>query len=232
MLIAYREDFSTDTVRFSTKNIPFESKKIEKKLYLEKDEGIYATLPVYFHNDEPNPRTTSEFAISSYEQSYTRYIAMKGEYIRKYSEGFPLDKSAAAKDEVERFFDQEVTRGYESLKRFSARLKKYMAKNKNVKIVIKGFASPLAADSYNVSLTKRRIDNVERFLKEQDNGYLRPYFNSGRIKVEVKPYGESKAAAGVSDSSKNRHDSVYHPKAARERRVEILQLKSSPKKTL
>ncbi len=232
MLIGYREDFSTDTVRFTTKGLPFVSKKIEKKLYLEKDEGIYATLPVYFHNDEPNPRTTSEVATTSYEQSYRRYIGMKDEYMSIYASGFPLDKQEAAKKEVARFFDQEVTRGYESLQRFAKRLKKYMARDKDVKIVIKGFASPLAPANYNVSLTKRRIDNVERFLKEQDNGYLRSYFNSGRIKVVIEPYGESKAAADVSDSAIDRHDSVYNPKAARERRVEILQLKSSPKKTL
>jgi len=138
----------------------------------------------------------------------------------------------AAKDEVRRFFDQEVTRGYESLQRFSKRLKKYMTRNKDVNIIIKGFASPLAPESYNVALTKRRIDNVERYLKELDNGYLRPFFESGRIKVVVKPYGESKAATGVSDSTKNRQASVYNPKAARERRVEILQLKSSQNKTL
>ncbi|HHB78848.1 MAG TPA: hypothetical protein ENK85_06415, partial [Saprospiraceae bacterium] len=145
---------------------------------------------------------------------------------------FEPAKQQAAKDEVKRFFEQEVTRGYESLKRFAERLKKYMARNRDVKIIIKGFASPLATEEYNVSLTKRRIDNVEKFLKEQDNGYLRPYFESGRIQVVIKPYGESKAAPDVSDSPKNRQASVYNPKAARERRVEILQLKSSPNKTL
>ncbi len=232
MLIGYREGFSTDTVRFTTKNLPFESKKITKNLYLEKNEGIYATLPVYFHNDEPNPRTTSEFATSSYETSYRRYMELKSLYMREYSKGFEPAKQQAAKDEVKRFFEQEVTRGYESLKRFAERLKKYMARNRDVKIIIKGFASPLATEEYNVSLTKRRIDNVEKFLKEQDNGYLRPYFESGRIQVVIKPYGESKAAPDVSDSPKNRQASVYNPKAARERRVEILQLKSSPNKTL
>jgi len=232
MLIAYREDFSTDTVRFSTKDLPFESKKITKKLYLEKDEGIYATLPVYFHNDEPNPRSTKIVATSSYEYSYQRYMGLKSMYMQEYSKGFKSSEKQAAKEEVRRFFDQEVTRGYESLQRFSKRLKKYMTRNKDVNIIIKGFASPLAPESYNVALTKRRIDNVERYLKELDNGYLRPFFESGRIKVVVKPYGESKAATGVSDSTKNRQASVYNPKAARERRVEILQLKSSQNKTL
>ncbi len=232
MLIAYREDFSTDTVRFTTKGLPFESKTITKKLYLEKDEGIYATLPVYFHNDEPNPRTTSVVATSSYEYSYNRYMGLKDTYMQEYAKGFAPAEQQAAKDEVQRFFDQEVTRGYESLQRFAKRLKKYMARNKDVNIIIKGFASPLATESYNISLTKRRIDNVEKFLKELDNGYLKPYFDSGRIKVVIKPFGESKAAADVSDSTKNRQASVYNPKAARERRVEILQLKSSPNKTL
>ncbi len=232
MLIAYREDFSTDTVRFTTKDLPLESKTITKKLYLEKDEGIYATLPVYFHNDEPNPRTTRVVATSSYEYSYQRYMGLKDMYMREYAKGFAAGKQDAAKEEVKRFFDQEVTRGYESLQRFAKRLKKYMAKNKDVNIIIKGFASPLATDEYNISLTKRRIDNVERFLKELDNGYLRPYFDKGRIKVVIKPFGESKAARDVSDSSKDRQASVYNPKAARERRVEILQLKSSPNKTL
>ncbi len=232
MLIAYREDFSTDTVRFTTKGLPFESKKIEKKLYLEKDEGIYATLPVYFHNDEPNPRTTSTVATSSYEYSYKRYMGLEDMYMQEYAKGLPINQQEAAKAEVKRFFDQEVTRGYESLQRFAKRLKKYMARNKDVNIIIKGFASPLATEEYNISLTKRRIDNVEKFLKELDNGYLRPFFDNGRIKVVIKPFGESKAADDVSDSTKNRRASVYNPKAARERRVEILQLKSSPNKTL
>ncbi len=232
MLIAYREDFTTDTVLFSTKDMPFESETLTKKLYLEKDEGIYASLPIYFHNDEPNPRTTSVTATSSYETSYNRYKKLQGLYRKEYSRGFSAGEKQAAMDEVDRFFDDEVTKGYESLKRFADRLNKYMGRNKSVDIVIKGFASPLAPADYNVSLTKRRIDNVEKFLKEQLGGTLAPYFNSGRIKVVVEPYGETKAAPDVSDSPKNRKESVYNPKAARERRVEILQLKSAPNRTL
>lgn len=228
MLIAYREDFSTDTVLFSTKGMPFESQKITKKLFLEKDEGIYATLPIYFHNDEPS-RTG---ALTSYETSYSRYLKLKPMYITEYSKGLASDEQQVAKKEVTRFFDYEVTKGYQSLNRFGVRLKKYMKRNRSVNIIIKGFASPLSDAQYNLALTKRRIDNVEKFLKEMDNGYLRPYFESGRIKVVIKPFGESKAAADVSDSTKNRQASVYNPKAARERRVEILQLKSAPNKTL
>ena len=229
-VIAYRDGFSTDTVEFTTKGLPFEGKKITKKLYLEKEEGIYAALPIYYHNDEPDPGNKSTYSTVSYETSFRGYLARRQEYIRNYSAGLTGAAKQKAIDEVNRFFDDEVIKGYESLKRFAERLKLYMDKGKNATIVIKGFASPLAPDDYNYNLTKRRIDNVRKFLMELNGGILRSYFESGRIQVVMKPFGESKAPKGISDSPVNRRESVYNPRAARERRIEILRLKSSPRK--
>lgn len=232
MVIAYRESFSTDTLKFTTKGYVSDGKPILKKLYLEKQEGIYATLPIYFHNDEPNPNTISTKATSSYEDSFRRYMKLRTEYKTSYASGLSGQEKEKAYKEVDRFFDKEVVRGYQSLIRFADRLKKYMLEGKSADIVIKGFASPLATDSYNMNLTKRRIDNTQRFLEIQNDGFLKPYFDNNKIRVKVLPYGEARSPIGISDSPDNPNAAIYSPRVARERRVEILQLNSFPKKTL
>ena len=57
------------------------------------------------------------------------------------------------------------------------------------------------------------------------NGMFKKYLNNGQLKISNSPFGETKAATSVSDQIDDRRNSVYSVGAAKERRVEILEVR-------
>jgi len=86
---------------------------------------------------------------------------------------------------------------------------------------LRGYASPLAQDSYNLNLGKRRVDSVRNALKKWDGGILVQYINSGQLVITERSFGETSAPTGISDKESEALKSIYSPNASRERRVEI-----------
>jgi hypothetical protein len=99
---------------------------------------------------------------------------------------------------------------------------KSLSKGDSLVLQVRGFASPLAASDYNDKLTGRRISCLKNELANYNNGVLLPYLDSGRLKVQSLPFGERKAAKGVSDEVVNKKASIYSKEAREERRIEIL----------
>ncbi|MBL7964833.1 MAG: DUF1573 domain-containing protein [Flavobacteriales bacterium] len=182
-------------------------------------------LPVrlYFHNDEPEPRSTATTTAQTYEGTYQAYKARVPEYHKAW-EGANEDT-----DDIDAFFRDQVDQGQMQLAQFVVLLKEAMGEGQRIRLVIRGFASPLAKSDYNVNLSLRRIRSVVNELQELDGGFFIPYLegtadNGGRLVVEPAPFGESKAIEGVSDVLDDLRGSVYSVAASRERRVEIEQV--------
>jgi outer membrane protein OmpA-like peptidoglycan-associated protein len=95
-----------------------------------------------------------------------------------------------------------------------------------IELVVNGYTSPRAASDYNLNLSKRRLASVNNELEQFANGALRPFLISGKLIVSEMSLGETAATAGVSDDLQDERNSIYHPNAARERRVEIMQIVS------
>jgi hypothetical protein len=95
------------------------------------------------------------------------------------------------------------------------------AEGKKITISLRGYTSPRAQSDYNDRLADRRIASVRNEFAQWQNQALKPYIQSGQLKIIALPYGESKANAAVSDDLADRRNSIYTPAAARERRVEI-----------
>jgi outer membrane protein OmpA-like peptidoglycan-associated protein len=93
-----------------------------------------------------------------------------------------------------------------------------------VNLAVKGYASTLASSDYNLNLTLRRISSMENYIRSYANGAFVPYLNAGSLQIERIPYGESQANQDVSDDAADALGSIYSPKAARERRIEILKV--------
>ena len=93
---------------------------------------------------------------------------------------------------------------------------------------MKGYASPLANSDYNLNLTYRRIDAMENYIKTYNSGAFVKHLNqsseNGKLTIEKIPFGESKAAANISDSGNDKLSAIYSPSAAQERRIEILRV--------
>jgi len=180
-------------------------------------------LPVtlYFHNDEPNPKTTDTVTYLSYKQTYDDYLDLIPKYKREYSDGLIGESAEEAKEDISDFFLEFVEQGMLDLDDFTRLLLVELEKGNSLIITVKGFASPLAKSDYNVNLTKRRISSFVNYLRDNNTGEFSSYLNSGALSFIEVPYGEYTADAFVSDNVNDQKNSVYNRKAALERKIEI-----------
>ena len=191
-------------------------------------EDLNRRLPVtlYFHNDIPNPRSKDTVSKVNYLDSYNDYIAMMEEYKEKYSNGLKGDGSKDAEDDIEDFFTEYVKQGVNDLDQFVSLLITELERGRKIELTVKGFASPLAKNDYNVNLTKRRIASMVNYLSTFDNGVFKKYLNNrsdngGQLRIVQIPFGEDEANKIVSDNPNDKKNSVYSRAAASERKIEI-----------
>ena len=185
-------------------------------------------LPVtlYFHNDEPNPRTRDTTTNLTYMQSYDAYIDLMPKYKKEYSKGLNGDKAEESKEDIGDFFVEYVEQGVLDLNEFTRLLLIELNKGYKIQVTVKGFASPLAKTDYNVNLTKRRINSLINYLYVYGSGEFKPYLdknasNGGQLTFVQIPFGEYTANKLISDNVNDTKNSVYSRKAALERKIEI-----------
>jgi len=186
-------------------------------------------LPLFFDNDEPDKRTRKTTTKKTYETTVLDYIDREQEYVQRYSAGLKEQDAELAQQAVSEFFQQEVRAGYDQLNQLCQLLSKRLTAQDTIEIFIKGFTSPRAESDYNLHLGKRRISSVRNHLAQWSEGKLNPYLETGQLKVTEVSFGETTAKAGLSDDLKDERNSIYAPEAARERRVEIVEITSGNK---
>ena len=178
-------------------------------------------LPIrlYFHNDEPNPRTRQITTPYTYEQTYLKYRELIPRYQKE--QGSNSTRITAIND----FFTEDAEGNFLKLNRYLDLLQLVLQQGDTVKITIRGFASPLAKSDYNVNLSLRRISSLQNYLRSYAHGALLPYLNStapqGQLIIVKAPYGESTSETSVSDEVTDLKNSVYSRGAALERRIEL-----------
>jgi hypothetical protein len=179
-------------------------------------------LYVYFHNDEPEPKTTKTTTWVGYRKAYNQYIALEEEYLTEYPNDRPEPAQAAAKDSVQLFFNDDVRQGMNDLYTFCDILEEVLAEGREVEVQIQAHCSPLALNDYNINLAKRRISSVMLFFERYNGGVFNQYAESLKLTYPANAVGEEQAPEGVNDDPNYVERSIYAPKAARERRVEIV----------
>ncbi len=187
----------------------------------------FAGLPLYFDNDEPDKRTRRTTTKKTYEESFWAYYEQLGDYREQFASGLAGARGEEARGEIDRFFETEVKRGYDRLFLLTDMLLTRLQDGEKVEIIIKGFTSPRAESDYNVALGKRRISSIRNHFEAYGDGVLQPYIRSGALRITETSFGETTARAGISDRLEDRRGSVYDPAAARERRVEIVEIKAN-----
>jgi outer membrane protein OmpA-like peptidoglycan-associated protein len=185
----------------------------------------FLPLALYFHNDEPNPRTRQTTTNVDYGTSYRSYYARKNEYIQAFTKPLSEAEKPIYSKEITTFFDEKIKGGYDNLAAFSTILLKHLQAGATIEIVLKGFASPRAKSDYNLNLSQRRVACVRNHFNTYQNGIFQQYLNNGQLKISNSPFGETKAATSVSDKIDDKRNSVYSVGAAGERRVEILEVR-------
>lgn len=196
----------------------------KKETLAELNKRLPVTL--YFHNDVPDPRSKETTTKVNYINSYTDYIAMLPEYRKEYSKGLSGEKIVEAEEDIESFFLQYVEQGVKDLVLFQTLLLEELQKGFQIRLNVRGFASPLAKTEYNVALTQRRIMSLSNYLRAFDNGVFAPYLdgtakNGGKLELVGIPYGEYTANQITSDNPNDVKNSVFSRSAARERKIEI-----------
>ncbi|MFZ4476593.1 MAG: hypothetical protein ACOYPR_15455 [Saprospiraceae bacterium] len=184
----------------------------------------FVGLPLYFDNDEPDKRTNRAFTKRTYEETVLPYLERQMEYREKFTAGISENGIEVAENLVDDFFEQEVRRGYERFLQMSEILLERLEKGNTIEVFIKGFTSPRARNDYNLNLGKRRISSVKNQFWVMQEGKLKPYLQSEKLKITETSFGETLVRSGISDNLQDERNSIYHPAAARERRVEIIEI--------
>jgi outer membrane protein OmpA-like peptidoglycan-associated protein len=182
-------------------------------------------LPLYFDNDEPDKRTNRTFTRKTYEETVLAYLDRQNEYREKFSAGISENRTEVAENQVDDFFEQEVRGGYERFGQMCTVLLEQLKAGRTVEVFIKGFTSPRARNDYNLNLGKRRISSVKNQFFKFSEGIFTTYLENGKLKITETSFGETSARSGISDDLRDERNSIYHPEAARERRVEIIEIK-------
>ncbi len=187
---------------------------------------VLCPLTLYFHNDEPEPKTKVIVTKKNYKKTYEDYTVMKEKYFAEYTKGLEGDPKNLAQNRVENFFEDSVDAGMQDLEKFAQLLEQVLARGEKVKITMKGYCSPLASTDYNVNLAKRRISSLQNYFLEYNNGEFVKYVNNtnpteGSIEFTNEDIGELPISK-VSDDVKDVRNSVYSPYAAMERKIQII----------
>ena len=219
--------FAIDTVKPVAKETPSLTPIKRDSLVVMKEQlKLLVPLTLYFNNDEPDPRTKNIVTTKNYENLFFEYSRYAQMYANEFSKGLNGDAKDAASDDIMAFFGDSLETGYEHLKRFSEMLQKVLLNNETVKITFKGYCSPLASSDYNINLAKRRISSLKNYFTEYKNGWFLKYINNsnengGKIIFEEVDIGELEVSK-ASDDFKDKRNSVYSPRAACERKIQIL----------
>ncbi len=173
-------------------------------------------LKLYFHNDDPDPRTRKQRTDQTYLEAYQRYRSLLPEYLEQ-------QKDTAA---VMTFFREHVDAGLVLLNDLVDVLTTALANGERIRLEVRGHASPLAQNDYNRDLSLRRISSLRNHLGTLGDGLLLPYLedsagNGARLEIEELPFGEDRVVTGVSDDLSDLKRSVYSVEAMQERRIEI-----------
>ncbi len=192
-------------------------------------------LPVvlYFHNDEPNPRTMDTTTTLTYLDAFASYTALKGDYIRENTKGLEGEKRDDKEEITKDFFELKVDKGVFDLNRFSDALLAELDSGTSFRLYVRGFASPRAKTEYNLNLTKRRTASLVNYLQADSSGAFVPYLrdeasNGARLEIELLPFGELKSDMTVSDNLGDQRGSIYNRAACLERRIEIEKVVAIP----
>jgi len=187
---------------------------------------VLVPLTLYFHNDEPEPKTKVIVTKKNYKKTYDDYSALKNRYITEYTEGLEDEQKELADNRILNFFEDSVDAGMQDLDKFAQLLEQVLLRGEKVKITMKGYCSPLASTDYNVNLAKRRISSLRNYFMEYKEGIFVKYVDNtnekeGRIEFFNEDIGELPVSK-VSDDVKDVKNSVYSPYAAAERKIQII----------
>ena len=167
-------------------------------------------LFLYFHNDEPDPRSKSPKTDISYTECQQHYASLRSEYLSQ-------QKNAIDRREMQEFFDSCVEGNYRRVEALFDYIEEKLDDGHRVILTIAGYASPLHRKDYNQALSERRIASFINMIREWRGGMFADAMDDRRLTIRQEPHG------AVSPTTKSQSsDPVYGLPAAVARHIEIL----------
>ena len=163
-------------------------------------------LPLYFHNDEPDPRSRDSVTEADYADCQLRYALMRNEYLQRQTNA---EDSAL----MQQFFDSCVVGNFELALLLFDYIETQLDEGRHVVLTVSGYASPLFTNDYNHLLSARRIGSLINTIRARRS--LSGALEDGRLRIVQQPMG-------VDNRTTTSGDAVYSPDAARARRIEII----------
>lgn len=224
-ITAFKDGFESQSFEIDTCD-PANQGRIRRDLFMGKPNlNIYLPVTLYFDNDYPDPRSRNMYTLSNYTDTYYPYYAKKEEFKTKVSAGASGDMQYTAAQELEYFFEDRVKGEYDKMQLFLDKLLERLRNGESFEVAIKGFASPKAANKYNLALGQRRVYSLRNEMRDFASGAFDQYLNSGALILNDVSYGEELAPKGISDSNTNTKKSIYSVEASSERRAQIVSVR-------
>jgi hypothetical protein len=130
------------------------------------DVNKYKNLGFYFHNDIPLKKQT----VGSFEGYYNQYLGLK----TTYSNNSPTTTTpySSSPGQTANFFTDIVEDNFTKLKEMAGELLKLLSTNPKATATLEliGSASSPQTKTYNVELSKRRVESVTNWLKSYKSG--------------------------------------------------------------
>lgn len=171
-------------------------------------------LYLYFHNDEPDPKSRDSVTTANYADCQRRYAQLRGTYMAHQ----PTAEDSA---EMQRFFDSCVVGNYERVQELFDHIEAQLDEGKRVVLTVSGYASPLFTDDYNHLLSARRIGSLVNMIRAWRGGLFADALADGHLRIVQQPRGVDRLSPSASRLSPS-NDPVYSLRAAIARRIEIL----------
>ena len=171
-------------------------------------------LSLYFHNDEPDPRSRESTTTANYADCQRRYAALRKTYLEHQT-------NATDSALIETFFDSCIVGNFNRVELLFDHIEEMLDEGRNVELTVSGYASPLFTDDYNRTLSDRRIGSFINMIRAGRGGLFADAIDDGRLTIVQQSMGVEKLSTPNSQISTSK-DPVYSFNAARARRIEIL----------
>lgn len=208
------------------KKAPARRRVVEEPVAVARKGAVHNILPIklYFHNDEPDPKSKLATTSTNYFQTYNRYMFMRNDYKKAHTLAAGNVVYDSICDAIDYFFDYDVQYNCERFEQFLNLLLDDLKAGHRISMTVEGYASPIHTGKYNELISKRRIASIVNQIMEYNKGILTKYMGTGGGSLQIREvaYGSTHADKNVSDDRSQTNKSVYSVEAARERRIEIL----------